>query len=189
MPTEDLSALLKSASEGISQYLADARRSGRIDEQSYQQAMQNTLPNLKDWLTDEHLPAISPGLRGGLCDAIAKGEWEKLVNAFRERARFGTGGIRGMMAFDRPSIERLKQEGIAAPILSGPNTINDVVLLADLGRRGQVRPGPEAALRQDGHRLRQPHPRFRFRGASSPSCSWPTATPSTSSTSRCPIPK
>ncbi len=129
MPTEDTSALLKSASDGISQYLADARRSGRIDEQSYQQAMQNTLPNLKGWLADEHLPAISPGLRGGLCDAIAKGEWEKLVNAFRERARFGTGGIRGMMAFDRPSIERLKQEGIAAPILRGPNTINDAVLL------------------------------------------------------------
>ena len=129
MPREDTSALLKSASDGISKYLADARRAGRIDEQSYQQAMQNTLPNLKGWLADEHLPAISPGLRGGLCDAIAKAEWEKLVNAFRERARFGTGGIRGMMAFDRPSIERLKQEGIAAPILRGPNTINDAVLL------------------------------------------------------------
>ena len=34
-----------------------------------------------------------------------------------------------MMAFDRESVVRLKEEGIVAPILKGPNTINDVVLL------------------------------------------------------------
>ena len=188
MPTEDTSALLKSASEGISNYLADARRAGRIDEQSYQQAMQNTLPNLKEWLADERLPAISPGLRAGLCDAIDKGEWEKLVNAFRERARFGTGGIRGMMAFDRPSIERLKQEGIAAPILRGPNTINDVVLLLTsagvaMFGRDQKPPFDKMVIGYDS-RIRG----FDF-ARSLPNCSWPTATPSTSSTSRCRIPK
>jgi phosphoglucomutase len=129
MRTEEINGLLQAANEGIAQYLAAARQGGRIDEQSYNRAMQNTLPNLEGWLKDEQLPAISPNLRTGLADVIVHERWEDLVNAFRERARFGTGGIRGMMAFDRPSIERLNREGITAPILKGPNTINDIVLL------------------------------------------------------------
>ena len=52
-----------------------------------------------------------------------------IVNAFRQNIRFGTGGIRGMMAFDKRSIELLKEEGLDAPILKGPNTINNIVLL------------------------------------------------------------
>ncbi len=50
------------------------------------------------------------------------------MNAFRKKVSFGTGGIRGMMAFDRASIERF-QKDFNAPILRGPNTINNVVLL------------------------------------------------------------
>jgi phosphoglucomutase len=125
----DVSSLLKTAEEGIRRYLDDASQQGRIDRQSYDQATRNTFPALKRWLEDEHISEISPRLKEGLREAILGGRWEQLVNAFRQPARFGTGGIRGMMAFDRPSIVRLKEEGITAPVLKGPNTINDLVLL------------------------------------------------------------
>jgi len=46
---------------------------------------------------------------------------------------FGTGGIRGVAAFAEPDdeseLELLYKEGIYAPILKGPNTINDLVLM------------------------------------------------------------
>ena len=126
---QPLDAWLESARTGIQGYLDDAWQSGRIDEQSYKKATENAFPALAKWLRDPHLARVSPNLREGLQSAVAAGRWEDLVNAFRQSARFGTGGIRGMMAFDRPSIVRLKEEGIAAPILRGPNTINDVVLL------------------------------------------------------------
>jgi phosphomannomutase len=42
---------------------------------------------------------------------------------------FGTGGIRGLMANDKESIIRLKEEGLDARILKGPNTLNNIVLL------------------------------------------------------------
>ena len=126
---QDLRSLLESAKRGIGDYLDSARKEGRIDRQSYEQATRNALPALQRWLGDERIGAISPALSTGLCEAISAERWEELVNAFRQPVRFGTGGIRGMMAFDRESIERLKKEGIGAPILKGPNTINDVVLL------------------------------------------------------------
>ena len=51
------------------------------------------------------------------------------MNAFRQYLSFGTGGIRGMMAYDMDSIKRIKKEGIDAPIVKGPNTINNILLL------------------------------------------------------------
>ncbi len=129
MQPEDVRSLLESAEQGINRYLDEARKENRIDRTSYDQAKRNTFPALKSWLEDEHVPTISPPLKDGLCEAISAGRWEEIVNAFRQPARFGTGGIRGMMAFDRPSIVRLKEEGITAPVLKGPNTINDIVLL------------------------------------------------------------
>jgi phosphoglucomutase len=129
MSAEDPKDVLQLAQDGIARYLKDALAAGQIDEPSYRQAGQNTLPNLKAWLQDEDLLRVSPNLRQGIEKVIQQGRWEDLVNAFRQRARFGTGGIRGMMAFDRQSIEMLVKQGITAPILKGPNTMNDVVLL------------------------------------------------------------
>lgn len=129
MQTQEVKSLFGRAERGIKEYLDDARKRGRIDEQSYDQAVQYAFPAIERWLEDEHIPAISPPLKAGLCDAIAAEKWEDLVNAFRQPVRFGTGGIRGMMAFDRGSIVRLKEEGITAGVLKGTNTINDVVLL------------------------------------------------------------
>lgn len=42
---------------------------------------------------------------------------------------FGTGGIRGFLANDKESIIKLKEEGLDARILKGPNTLNNIVLL------------------------------------------------------------
>jgi len=84
---------------------------------------------LKSWLENEHLARVSPSLHEGLRRVIDGERWEELVNAFRQSARFGTGGIRGMMAFDLESIEQLKEIGLDAPIIKGPNIINDIVLL------------------------------------------------------------
>ena len=39
------------------------------------------------------------------------------------------GGIRGFMAGDKASILKLQKKGLDAPILKGPNTINNIVLL------------------------------------------------------------
>jgi phosphoglucomutase len=129
MASDDLQRLLATARQGISRFLDDARREGRIDEQQYRQAAENTFPALEHWLTTSRYAEICPSLHEGLRRTIEAGNWDQLVNAYRQSCRFGTGGIRGMMAFDRESIRRLQEEGFSAPILRGPNTINEIVLL------------------------------------------------------------
>ena len=129
LPTSLRDELLKFAQQGVAQFLELARSEGRIDPQSYEQAVANVIPAVSEWLSDPHIQRLSPRAPIGLAGAICEQDWEGIVNAYRQRARFGTGGIRGMMAFDRHSIERLASQGIDAPILKGPNTINDIVLL------------------------------------------------------------
>jgi len=129
MDEKKIEEALSLAQRGIRRYLDEARRAGRIDEQLYQLAVDNLFANLEEWLNDPHIDRISPPLKSGIVDAIEDERWEDIVNAFRQNVRFGTGGIRGMMAFDRESIIRLKNEGIDAPILKGPNTINNIVIL------------------------------------------------------------
>ncbi|MEW5994303.1 MAG: hypothetical protein AB1744_07895, partial [Candidatus Zixiibacteriota bacterium] len=129
MAQPDIEKILKSAKQGIAEYLNDAYQAGRIDRQLYQDALNNTFPNLKKWLTDKNIDRISPRLKNGIIDTIQRKRWEDLVNAFRQSVRFGTGGIRGMMAFDKASIVKLQKEGIDADVLKGANTINDLVIL------------------------------------------------------------
>jgi len=129
MTRADVMSAIDRAGVKICEYLDDALRNDRIDEQLYSEATKHTLPNLKRWLEDGQIDVISPRLKEGVCHAISNGQWENLVNAFRQSVRFGTGGIRGMMAFDKESIIRLKEAGLNAPILKGPNTINDLVFL------------------------------------------------------------
>ncbi|UCD50512.1 MAG: hypothetical protein JSW27_23675 [Phycisphaerales bacterium] len=138
--TEDSDPLLESARTGILDYLTDAKNAERIDEQLFNIARQHTFANLKKWLQDPYVDEILPNFKDGVRTAVEKAKqaaeagegfkrWEQIVNAYRQEIRFGTGGIRGMMAVDRDSIVRLKEEGIDAPILKGPNTINDLVFL------------------------------------------------------------
>ncbi len=117
------------AEQGILDYLDAALQAGRIDAQLYQIARDNTFAALEKWMNDPKIDELSPNSKPAILDAIAAQRWEDVVNAFRQEVRFGTGGIRGMMAFDRGSIVRMKEEGLDAAILKGPNTINNVVIL------------------------------------------------------------
>lgn len=114
---------------GVNGYLDAALREEKIDRQSYDMAKKNTMTFLRQWLTDENFLRISPNVRKGILAAVEAGKWEDIVNTFRKKMSFGTGGIRGFMANDRESIVRMKEEGLDAPILKGPNTINNIVLL------------------------------------------------------------
>ncbi|MCF8247432.1 MAG: hypothetical protein K9J37_20395 [Saprospiraceae bacterium] len=114
---------------GVNGYLDTALADEKIDRQSYEMAKKNTSTFLHQWLTDENFLRVSPNVRKGILAAADAGKWEELVNTFRKKMSFGTGGIRGFMANDRESIVRMSEEGLDAPILKGPNTINNVVLL------------------------------------------------------------
>ncbi|QXD14495.1 hypothetical protein GQ464_013795 [Rhodocaloribacter litoris] len=129
MITDQAADLLKRAEQGIMEYLNEARAAGRIDEVLYNTAVANTVPNLKAWLADPNIDRISKNLKEGIYRTIEAEKWEDLVNAYRQNLRFGTGGIRGMMAFDRESIRMMYEHGIDVPILKGPNTINEIVFL------------------------------------------------------------
>jgi phosphoglucomutase len=142
MGTRSESILPVSAEAHIVAYLDDSKRLGLVDEQAYSRAKEKTITNLREWLGDERIPE---SVKEGVRNAISDGRWEDIVNTYRQAISFGTGGIRGMMAFDKGSILRLKTAGIDAPILKGPNTINDVVLLktsAGVARYGKKQSPP-----------------------------------------------
>lgn len=129
MTAASVQAAVEKAKKGVQEYLQGALKAGRIDRQLYELALSNVVPNLEQWASDPEIDRVSSELKNGLVQAIERQQWEQIVNAYRQTVRFGTGGIRGMMGFDRESIVRMKEEGINIPILKGPNTINEVVLL------------------------------------------------------------
>jgi phosphoglucomutase len=171
---DDHAKLLATAKAGIEYYLARSLEAGRIDQQLYQQAQGSTFANLQEWLQDRAIDEKRPKIRLGIEKAIREAEkqfrkaesqkkelaaddprmgdieeeglrgWEQIVNAFRQKVRFGTGGIRGLMAFDLDSIKQLHQS-IDSPILKGPGTINDLVFLltsAGVAKYGRERTPP-----------------------------------------------
>ena len=119
---------MEAARRGITGYLESARKSRRIDEMQYLSASEKVAEGLTEWLGDDDIHRLSPSLRDSLVGAVQQERWEAIVNAFRQSVPFGTGGIRGMMAFDYDSILMLKTDGLDAPILKGPNTINNIVV-------------------------------------------------------------
>lgn len=121
--------LLRQAEVGIHAYLAAERDAGRIAGTYYDDALARTLPNLRKWLLAEVLDRISPNVRDTLRQTIRDRQWAPITNAYSRDVSFGTGGIREKVGADRTVVLRLKNEGIHAPILKGPNTINDVVYL------------------------------------------------------------
>jgi phosphoglucomutase len=125
----NLPTIISKTKNGVDHFLERALREGKVDNQLYQEAKTNTISNIENWLSDKNIDQISPDLKNGIIDAIEQGKWEDIVNAFRKNLSFGTGGIRGLMAFDKASIVKLKEAGIDAQILKGPNTINNLVLL------------------------------------------------------------
>ncbi|MFQ5452780.1 MAG: hypothetical protein ACE5D6_01160 [Candidatus Zixiibacteriota bacterium] len=129
MAIENLDSILQQAKDGILKYLDDSLNSGRIDRQLYDAAINHTYPKLKEWLEYPEIKHVSSLYKQGIINKIEQGSWEEIVNAFRQEVRFGTGGIRGMMAFDKESIIKLKEQGIDTDVLKGTNTINDLVFL------------------------------------------------------------
>jgi len=125
----EIAGAIQKAKTEIPLYLQKAVRNGKIDEQLASNAEKNSLLNIEHWLHDDHIDSISPNAKKGIIHSISHGKWNETVNAFRQDLMFGTGGIRGMMAFDRKSIVQLKEEGLDAPILKGPNTMNNLVVL------------------------------------------------------------
>lgn len=117
------------AEQGIGQYLNELEASGRLSGEYLSDARKNVPEYLKTWITSSDVARLSPNLQQGLVDAIENERWNELVNAFARKAKFGTGGIRALMAFDRDSIVLMKEIGIDAPIIKGENTINNLVLL------------------------------------------------------------
>ena len=159
--TADIQGTLNKARQGMEAYLRTALDKGNISPAQFEAARASALPNLSEWLTSTKIDEISPSLKSGLADAVEAGQWEALVNAYRQSLRFGTGGIRGMMAFDRESVMRLQKDGLDARILKGPGTLNNVVLLRTSAgvarftrRHGRLKSG--ALPRKDRPRSRAP---------------------------------
>jgi phosphoglucomutase len=125
----DIDALLQTADAGIRAYLTTERDDGRIAPDYFDRALSAVMPNLTAWLTDPHIDRLSPHCKLGIKHAIDAGRWERLVNAYVREVNFGTGGIREKMGIDRDEVLMLKEHGIDAPILKGPNTMNNIVLM------------------------------------------------------------
>ena len=144
--------MIEQAQRGIASYLDRARKAGRIDQQLYDAAKRGALPALQEWLTDPDVQKLSPHLREGICRSIRLKKWADLVNAFRQSVRFGTGGIRGLMAFDRPSIVCMKEKGIDAPILKGSP---QVAVPYSIDKSPRLRPDEDVHLRMLFRQQRQ----------------------------------
>ncbi len=122
-------AVVRKAEAGVFAFLAEQFRHGLIDEGLYSQARLNVIPNFRHWLTDPHINRLSPRLRDGLRTAVEKKRWADLVEAYVDEIKFGTAGIRGRAAMTDEELLTLSRDGMDAPILKGPNTLNNIVLL------------------------------------------------------------
>ena len=114
----------------------------RLDDQIRQKSLTDVFANLSRWMEDESIDSISPHAKQGILDAIDDKRWSDLSEAFYTDIEFGTGGIRGRAVIRDNELALLKEEGIKAPFLRGPNTINDLVfarISASIAQFGQDR--------------------------------------------------
>jgi phosphomannomutase len=127
----EVKKLLTQAEKGIIEYLEMEKE--KIRPEIYKSAKENTVKKLSAWLTDPYITKLSPKFFEGVKKAIVQKRWKDIIDAYMDDISFGTAGIRGLAAFATPEwqeeLQRLANEGIGAPILKGPNTINDIVLL------------------------------------------------------------
>lgn len=113
----------------IDLYLDQKYEEGQLREELYLAAKKNVIPNILKWMNDPNILQLTKNFKRGIEEAIETGREEDLVYAFLDDIAFGTGGIRGLAAFNLEELKRLAEGGIDAPIIKGPNMINDVVLL------------------------------------------------------------
>ena len=125
----DDGAIVRKAKAGVFAFLAEQFRRGLLDEGLYDQARKNVIPNFRRWLTDPHINRLSPRLKDGLRTAVEEARWAELVEAYVDEIKFGTAGIRGRAAMTDEELLILSRDGMDAPVLKGPNTLNNIVLL------------------------------------------------------------
>lgn len=120
-------AVFNEAKKGVEFHLKSSFHDGRISEELYKRAKTNVLKNLEKWLFSERIDQISPRAKEGLTKAIKESRWADLIEAYASDVAFGTAGIRGLAALSDEELLSLYREGLDAPILKGPNTINNIV--------------------------------------------------------------
>ncbi len=115
----------------IDSFLKAQLDSGAVDENIYNKAVSDVgvFANLSKWMDSADIDRISPNCKPGILKAIADNRWSDINECFFTDVEFGTGGIRGRVVITDEELEMLRDDGIHAPFLRGPNTINDVVLL------------------------------------------------------------
>lgn len=119
--------LKKDVREGVTQYLETANLDDLIRQKSLSES--GVFTNLSKWMENKDIDRLSPNAKKGILDAIASGNrWPDLAEVFYTDIEFGTGGIRGRAVIRDEELEMLREEGIQAPFLRGPNTINDIVV-------------------------------------------------------------
>ena len=126
-PKNNFIAVFNDSVKGIESYLESSFQKGHISEELLKKAKVNVLRNLQDWLFNDRIDQISPRAKEGITKAIEEGRWPDLVEAYIDDVAFGTAGIRGLAALSDEELLLLNKEGLDAPILKGPNTINNIV--------------------------------------------------------------
>jgi len=126
---DKLESIVRPAAIAIEQYLYEQYSAEKIAEQVYRKGMDNIIPNLAKWYTD---PYMQESTILGIEDAVSKGYWEFIAQAYMSNIPYGTAGVRGRFAFDEyfHSVARAAAvgRGLQVPNLKGPNTFNDEVL-------------------------------------------------------------
>jgi len=112
--------------KSVTKYLKTAPLDNLIMEKSLSES--GVFANMCKWMEDPVVDKLSPGAREGILNAISNGKrWGDIAEAFYTDIEFGTGGIRGRAVILDEELEMLRDLGIQAPFLRGPNTINDLV--------------------------------------------------------------
>ncbi|MBI1804988.1 MAG: hypothetical protein HY033_06965 [Ignavibacteriae bacterium] len=111
----------------ITAYLQAAPLDKLIQQKSLSE--KGVFANLCKWMENEDIDRLSPNAKRGILDAIKTDtRWADIAEVFYTDIEFGTGGIRGRAVIQDDELEMLRDEGIQASFLRGPNTINDLVI-------------------------------------------------------------
>ncbi|MEK7629918.1 MAG: hypothetical protein AAB432_00845 [Patescibacteria group bacterium] len=124
----DFEVLLKKATEAVNQYLKWSADQGQISIELFKKTKEFFAPRLAAWLKDPEIDRLSPNAKAGIFEAVRIERWQDLIEAFVGDITFGTSGIRGLMVLTDGELLQLQNKGLDAPILKGPNTVNNLVI-------------------------------------------------------------
>ncbi|MCM8769329.1 MAG: hypothetical protein NC911_06615, partial [Candidatus Omnitrophica bacterium] len=119
----------KEITREVYQYLKQQKQLGVVSESFFTLARRNVEANLHAWLESRVVADLVPGFVPGLRQAFQEGRIDQIIYAFLAEITFGTGGIRGIVAFTERELKEFARKRERASVLRGPNTINEIVLL------------------------------------------------------------